>query len=178
MGYLKGITEINFKTDDEGRTLFYPWGFLGKGYLLPDEAKIEKIKRYKKIYHIITIPCISILAVSILGGCVYCFAIMLIFPLLYFGGTAMLLKGVPFVPDTKLSFKESYENSSKAHNICTLWVMLACSILFTLAGVILIFLDKTSWVIGLICILFFGACSCVFSYMIKVKKARDVRVAS
>jgi len=170
MGYFNGITDSNFKTDDKGRILFYPWGVLGKGYILTDDSIKRKIRRFKKRYHIISLPCLATIAVVVLTGWVECLILFPIFPLWYWFKTAQLLKGAHFVTDTKFGLKESYTFSSKSHNIVTLWLMLIVSVLFTLAGIIVFIFDKSAWLFGVICILFFGACSCAIGYMIKVKK--------
>jgi hypothetical protein len=83
---------------------------------------------------------------------------------------AILLKGVPSTSDMELSMKESYRNSSIKHNVKTLWAMFTISILLTLAGIVLLSIEEITWFVGLICILFFGACSCSIGFMIKVKK--------
>ena len=41
MGYFDGLTDGVFKTDSEGKFLFYPWGVPGKGYILPDDSDGE-----------------------------------------------------------------------------------------------------------------------------------------
>jgi len=170
MGYFKGLVDINFKIDDKGRTLFYPWGVLGRGYIVPNKSKEHQIKRFKIIYHIISIPCMSFIAVAILAGWTKGLIFVFIFPLCYYLGTVLLLKWLPIVSDTKLGIKESYINSSKSHSAITLWLMLICSVLLIFAGIIVIVFDKTAWLIGSICILFFGVCACVVGYMIKTRK--------
>ncbi len=35
MGYFDGLTSGSFKTAEDGRRLFFPWGVLGSGYALP-----------------------------------------------------------------------------------------------------------------------------------------------
>jgi hypothetical protein len=50
MGYFKRLSDSNFKLDDHGNTLFYPWGTLGPGYILPDKETERKIRRFAKYY--------------------------------------------------------------------------------------------------------------------------------
>lgn len=42
MGYFEGLTNGNFKKDRDGNTIFFPWGILGKGRVLPDEQTEKK----------------------------------------------------------------------------------------------------------------------------------------
>jgi len=53
MGYFKHLADSSFKTDDKGNILFYPWGILGRGYVLPDKKAEEKIRRFIRWYYII-----------------------------------------------------------------------------------------------------------------------------
>jgi hypothetical protein len=33
MGYFDALTSSSFKKDESGKTVFYPWGVLGKGHI-------------------------------------------------------------------------------------------------------------------------------------------------
>jgi hypothetical protein len=44
MGYFDGIAANYFKTDGEGRHVFFPWGILGSGYLVPTDAEYERLR--------------------------------------------------------------------------------------------------------------------------------------
>jgi hypothetical protein len=63
------MPQFKFKIDGEGRFLFFPWGFLGKGYILPDQPRREKIKNFLRIYHLVSMPCMCLLAILVLTGC-------------------------------------------------------------------------------------------------------------
>lgn len=43
MGYFDSLFDGFFKTDSKGKSSFYPWGFLGKGYILPDAKTKQKV---------------------------------------------------------------------------------------------------------------------------------------
>ena len=43
MGYFDGLTDASFKTDDEGRFSLLSLWYFGKGYILPDELKNNKL---------------------------------------------------------------------------------------------------------------------------------------
>ena len=50
MGYFDGQASALFKRDESGGTVFYPWGVLGKGRLLPDEEAEKRVFRFVKLY--------------------------------------------------------------------------------------------------------------------------------
>ena len=70
MGYFDGIVDGNFKTTDDGVLLYYPFGVLGKGYVIPTNEKKQEIrKRLKWLYAvslILIIASASSLAPSVL----------------------------------------------------------------------------------------------------------------
>jgi hypothetical protein len=35
MGYLDGLRDVSFNTDEKGNIIFFPWGIFGKGYIIP-----------------------------------------------------------------------------------------------------------------------------------------------
>ena len=167
MGYFDGLTDACFKTDDEGRILFYRCGIFEKGYILPDEAKKQQIRRFVKLYYMVSLP--AIFATGIIVGWVYSFSSLPLFFLWYFFVTARLLKGLA-VTGEKMTLQESYSSSAKSHNIVTLWLMLIFSIFFVLGGLALVLFVHDSWLIGLASIVFFGVIAIVAGYMIKVKR--------
>lgn len=46
LGFYEAMTEGSFKTDAQGRQLFFPWGALVRGYVVPsntERARLSKI---------------------------------------------------------------------------------------------------------------------------------------
>jgi hypothetical protein len=37
MGFFNALTSSGFKTGQDGRKLFFPWGVLGRGYIIDSE---------------------------------------------------------------------------------------------------------------------------------------------
>jgi len=62
MGYFKRLAGSSFKVDDQGNTLFYPWGILGHGYILPDKETEKRIRRFVTWYY-----CIGFTLVFVIG---------------------------------------------------------------------------------------------------------------
>jgi hypothetical protein len=81
--------------------------------------------------------------------------------------SGQLTKDCP-ISQEKLTFKEGYTNSAKAHNKTTLWILLRVSVLCTLIGFSLLFSSKL-FIVGLLLICLFGLCSWAIYYMISVK---------
>ncbi len=164
MGYFEGLTASSFKTDENGQVIFYPWGKIGKGYILSSEEKQTEVRKFVKLYCVISLP--LIIGIGIVLGWLYAFIILPLFFTWYYVAITKHLKDLS-KSDVKLTIKESATSSAKAHNVVTLWLMLIGSGLFVLAGVFILIVNKEEWVTVLMCITFFGACSFAFAYMIK-----------
>jgi hypothetical protein len=48
MKFLDKLAEISFKTDREGRTVYFPNGIFGKGFILPDSDSKAKALKFNK----------------------------------------------------------------------------------------------------------------------------------
>jgi hypothetical protein len=62
VGWLDRIATASFKKDAEGRNLFFPWGKLGPGRVVPSEADSAWIRSYLKIYFV----CVVVTAVPVI----------------------------------------------------------------------------------------------------------------
>ena len=58
--YFEGLIEGSFKTAADGQRLFYPWGVLGKGYVLLGVQAEQRIRRFMKIYYMVSLPLVFI----------------------------------------------------------------------------------------------------------------------
>ena len=52
MGYFDALTSSAFKTADDGGKLFFPWGTLGRGYVLGSDEDYLRLRRQIKIFMI------------------------------------------------------------------------------------------------------------------------------
>ena len=65
MSYFDGLTDGVFKTDPEGKFLFYPWGVLGKGYVLPDDSKKQQLRKFITLWYKVSLPLIVGIGVGV-----------------------------------------------------------------------------------------------------------------
>jgi hypothetical protein len=136
MGYFEGITDSYFKTDKEGKTLFYPWGILGgKGYILPDNRKADFRSLIKK-YMQISLPVALAITIFFKWWVVIFFALPL-----YLCTYAIWIRKLTkdfTVSAEKLTLDESTTNAARSHNLTTLWIIEILSLLFVIAGMFII----------------------------------------
>lgn len=164
MGYFAGLADASFKEDSNGNTVFYPWGVLGKGRILPDEATKTKLRKFIILYYQISLPLLILLGVLRLWWLALLAAPVIFLWFLF--QSKNLTKGCE-ISNEKLTVKESYRNSARSHNKIMLWCMLIISLLFVLTGIYAFI--KGKFFIGLIGVVFFGLCSAVFIFMLKAR---------
>lgn len=166
MGYFNALASGIIKKDKQNRSVYYPWGVLGKGYVIPTEAKETDIKTLVIRFY----QCM--------------FALMFVF---FFVKALLLLLSMGIglvwflyashrftagleVSQEKLTLKEAYTNSGKQHNLVVLWILLGVSVIFTGLGLLLLLVGKLG--AGLFFTTLFGLCTAAIGYMVKVKQAQ------
>jgi hypothetical protein len=170
MGYFDGLTEAAFKKDGNGNTVFYPWGVLGKGRVLTDPARAERLRAFVRRYYQVTLPIIIVVGVvriwSLLAVVVAALVAWFIIR------SRQLLAGTA-VSDERLTLKEGYRNSAARHNKLTLWVLFILSGLFAAAG---IWIARNSYgprqvAVGAGTAFFFALCGLAIGYMLHTRRA-------
>jgi hypothetical protein len=73
------------------------------------------------------------------------------------------------VADERLTYREAMSASAAAHGAVTLWLLTAVGALFVAGGLFLL-LATDAKLIGLLCVLFFGACLGVFIWMLVMRR--------
>lgn len=199
MGYFDGITDAVFKTAEDGTSLFYPNGVLGKGYILPDAAKKQEIRKKLKVFYIIFLPTIILInplfCWFVFSNQVPWWAALLIFLVYLCGGTSITyfimhrwVKGLMPAAE-KLTLAEAYKNSARSNNIVVLWILEIMAIIFllmTVIGLLKMISDYSAifrsgyplgaimLIIVMISIPLWGGCAYVFGYMIHMKRLGGV----
>jgi hypothetical protein len=172
MGYFDGLTAAAFKKDSQGRDLFFIWGKLGKGRVVPTEADGASVRGYLKNYYVGVI--LGVVPMIMLAGKAFeprWFLTIGIFMVLALAALAPLfLRTAQWeVADERLTYREAMSASAAAHGAGSLWFLIVLSALFVAAGLFLLFATDAT-LIGLLCTLFFGGCLGVFLWMLTVRR--------
>ena len=170
MGYFDGLTNASFKKSQDGRTLFFQWGVLGKGRILPDEEAEARVRGFVKRYYKIMLP--AVIIVCVVAGWRWAMPLAAIFGAWFYFGSRSLVAAYPY-SDDKLTLKQGYANSAAGHNLFVLWLLFVVSVVFVAGGIFITHAARTpsQLLVGIFSIAFFGACGLVIGYMIKVKRA-------
>jgi hypothetical protein len=167
MGYFNALASGIIKKDGQNRSVYYPWGVLGKGYVLPTEAHETQIKTLVIRFYQIMFALIFIMLLFR--------AFWLTLPLCLGLAGWFLYSSYRFtqaleISQEKLTLKEAYTNSGKQHNLIVLWILLGVSVIFTCFGLLLLLVGKLG--AGLFFTTLFGLCTAAIGYMVKVKQSQ------
>jgi hypothetical protein len=176
MGYFDGLTNSAFKQDAEGREIFYPHGMLGKGRVLPDAQTAAELRAklvtFCKALMFGGIPLIAVAIglpggkqVVLIAGAVVCIATWF--------WLRHLTKDYPIAGE-RLGYMEAQRNAARGHSTLGLILLSVISWLFVVGGIVLLMLDDTEVrIIGGATVILFGACLCLFVWMIVAKRRQS-----
>lgn len=173
MGYFEGITANYFKTDEEGRTVFYPYGILGRGFIVPEERKTD-VRRIVTTYTLTSLP-IAIAATALLKWWLVLSAVLPVY-LLAFSLHLTKLTSTFEKSSHKLTVPAVFESAFSSINSCnllTLWLIEIGSVLFLLTGIYLIITSPQDWYKGALPIAFFGFMVFAGMKMAKARKRKE-----
>ena len=57
MGYFDGLASGIIKKDKDNNPVYYPWGVLGKGYVLPSAERETEIKNMVILFYQLFLAC-------------------------------------------------------------------------------------------------------------------------
>ncbi len=167
MGYFDGLTSGNFKTAKDGRKLFFPWGYLGRGYVLASERDGERMRRQLKIYYIVMLA--AIVGTSGVHAYIISAAVAVLAIIFYLIWSRYQVAGL--TPSSEgLSFREASSSQARAFGPRILWLLEICALVFVAGGVFLYANDPASRPIALLTIVFFGCCAALISYQLVIRR--------
>lgn len=81
MGYFEDLASRSFKTTEDGRRLFFPWGVFGRGYVIASEDDYQLLRTQMKAYTVIANVCVCGLVLCqtyTVAGAVVAAAVMIV----------------------------------------------------------------------------------------------------
>jgi hypothetical protein len=171
MGYFDALTTSSFKTAQDGTRLFFPWGIRGSGYRIPSEENYLRLRRQIKAYLMVSL--VLIIVSGPLLGYPRSFAIAALLIGFYLVWVRQALRGLTKSSE-RLTLQESMTSQAVAHNPVVLRLLQIASIVFVVCGALMLFADSRSRLIGLLAILFFGACGVFITRMITLRRRATI----
>jgi len=173
MGYFDGLTAASFKKDAEGRELFFIWGRLGKGRVIPSEDEAAAVRRYLKNYYICVF--VGIVPMVWLSGH-NAFSARWLAVL----GIVMVIGIIGLIPlwlktrdwplaGERLTYRESMSASARAHGAISLSILIVLCLVMV-AGSLFVLLYTEGTLVGGAGVVLFGAALAVFVYMLWARR--------
>lgn len=130
--------EIWFRKGVDGRSIFYPYGILGKGYILSNQDEI-KIKQFLGYYHIMSflLALISAVFFSYFALC-----LLLIFVPFYFVRINFLLHNAQKAVE-RMSFEEIHRNMASSLGFGGVLFLLLAALVMMGASLFYLYLGKS-----------------------------------
>lgn len=172
MGYFDGLTAASFKKDAQGRELFFVWGKLGKGRIIPSEADGAWVRRYLKLFYIgvlvAIVPMLMISGEPMQGRWLLTLGIFMLLAIAGLIPLWMRVRAWPLAGE-RLTYGEAISASAKAHGAVSLSILVVLSILLVV-GSLFVALYTDGTVVGTLGVLFFGACFGLFIWMLSARR--------
>ena len=167
MGYFDALTSGTFKTTPDGKRLFFPWGTLGRGYIVGTETDYERLRSQVKT----SLAVGRVVIIVLTGTHAYQlgFAAAAVWCALYVAWVAWRLRGLE-PSNERLTRREAMTTQARTHSVLFLWFGGICSFGFVAAGVFMLTVDPDRWLVAGGAILFFGFCAFQFARMIRLRR--------
>lgn len=195
MGFFDSVTTMNFKKDTEGRTLYYPWGYLGSGYIIKSQKKMNQIRKFHKKTLIIVFVYLLISFFTILTLNVYLdsissvqllkhikiweevlwclsFVFLLVYTAWYYFRIRKLIRSLQKTKE-KLKITEMYKSLYKSSNLYTIIFLELFCLSGVGAGIWLLQAEETVF-IDFIILGSYGFFAIVFGLMVFLK-IKDIK---
>ena len=171
MNFFKQI-ECNFKKDPDGKTVFFPWSYLGRGYTIENPETEAKLGKFLKIHNLLW--SVIIMAIIIFSDDHLHLPLLavLVMELTYFLSCRHILSGCP-VSGEKLAFKEHHTAVAARSSAPGLFLLLLFCAGFTMLGgwAILANHGLAKKALGVFCALFFAVLFADLVYLLQLKSA-------
>jgi hypothetical protein len=167
MGYLDSFADPLFKTDAEGRIVFFPNGKLGRGRIVPDAATALKLHNTVKY----ATPLLILVAVAaVIGlGTLVGIAVAVVIGLLYQLYLRSRVSGLPY-SDVALTFGEVRQRQADALGLGWLTVLAIGSAVLAASSLAMALMDRRQVWMGVFGCVLFGLCLIMFLNMIRLRQ--------
>ena len=147
-----------YRRTSDGRTLFCPWGNLGRAYVVPPEREAELTTYIRRLY-LVMLGTIGILTPFLHW---WMMALAPVFSGIWFYKYWSFARTLEVDPSPAPPFdrRQAFMNHARATGVGRLWLMLIGALVFVAGGV---WMRSEGNGEGLFVILFFGLCAVVFA---------------
>jgi hypothetical protein len=168
MGYFDGLTEGQFKIAEDGRRLFFPRGFWGRGYVVESESEFQRLRRQMKIYQAVALVLVIAAVVPRQYNPYLVIAVALLLIVFHLVWSRSLVARLQPVED-RLRFQETSAAQARAFGPFVLWFLEIVALAFVAVGIAIWLTDPTSRWLAIGTIAFFGLCAASGAYLLVLR---------
>jgi len=162
--YFNRLANRLFKADDKGRSLFYPWGYLGKGYVITDKMIEKNIRQFIAYYYAV---CFALMAGFLFTGYMkYSYFLILPVFIVWGFGVQYFTQNLE-TTEIKLTFTESMTRLAKSRSKAILLFAVLAGLFLIALGIQTYLSQRSTWA-GL-AVIFFIALTAVNGYILYLK---------
>jgi hypothetical protein len=177
MGYFDALTSSSFKTTPNGHRLFFPWGVLGRGYVIGSEPEYERLRAQVKKFIIVWVAFGIPAAIGALAlrqyrypaGLVAIAVLLAFYAAFYISWVLYLVWGLQPSHES-LSLRETMATQAREQNPMLLWVLEICSIVFVAGSLFILISNPGTWPTATGGAVFFGICAVCFAFMLVMRR--------
>lgn len=169
-GYFNALTSSSFKIGTDGRRLFFPWGVLGSGYVIPSEGAYERLRTQLTIYLVTAMALIigatvfhSVLTSAAVGGLMTAF---------YAAWIGTVRRGWTLSAES-MTVQDGIAAQARTHTAATLWALEITSLVLVAGSLLMLVMGQTHWLMAVFSMGLFSGCAAVYARMLLLR--RDVQ---
>jgi hypothetical protein len=167
MGYFDFLTSSCFKTGQDGRKLFFPWGVLGHGYTIASEQDYLRLQQQIKIYIVVSL--VLVIGSASLKGDLVGLVIATLLVGFFSVWMRYLLRRLQR-SDERLSLREISTSRARLLGPVVLWLLEILALAFVGDGVFILIMDPGKWFVALVVIVVFGLVAAKVAYMLILQR--------
>ncbi len=141
MGYFDALAESSFKQTD-GSWCFYPYGVLGRGYVIPTEQEHLEIRSFVKRAAQTRVPLVVVAA--LFGGWLWGLLLLSVVAAWYVVKVGRIVRLLEAARG-RVTLGESYRAKAGRHTGLTLWLLEIACAGFALFGIVLLVRRPDEW---------------------------------
>lgn len=165
VNYFDNLTSSYFKTAQDGRKLYYPWGFWGRGYVV-SETDERRIRQSLMGYYVVVI--MAMIAGYVFYNHIGGLAVAAICIVGYAIWARALVRGL--TPSSeRLTMTESAAAQAHAFGAGWLWFSEIVVVLLLVISIIMLVAEPAEWITAAAGILVFGLCTVMLGWMLVLK---------
>jgi hypothetical protein len=170
MGYFDALTTSSFKTAQDGRRLYFPWGTLGRGYFIGSEQDYKRLEKQVKTFTMVSL--ILIIGLSTFGSFLQVLVVAALLIGFYTVRAWYLTRRLQRSDET-LSLRESMAFQARAHSALSLWSMEIASLALAGGGILMFFVNPEKSLTAFAAVVFFGTCAAFFAIQLVQRNRRS-----